>query len=91
MWRLGLSWWSDLPTNNKGQLRGNNLKKFIRMVEQAEFEPVTREELKEMGAEVDDGENSPESWNEFYREKRDRLLRFLKSADKPGVWIDCSC
>lgn len=91
LWRLGLSWWNDLPTNKEGQLRGANLKKFIKMVEQAPLKPVTKAELKKMHCVIDDGENSVEGWNEYYREKRERLLRFLKSADKPGVWIDCSC
>lgn len=77
LWRLGLSWWKDCKG---GTMKSKDLADFAVRVEKAKLEPVTAEELKEMGCKVDDGENSPAVWNKHFRNKKRRLVWFLKRA-----------
>jgi hypothetical protein len=97
LWRLGLSWWQDMkpdidPESNPD---GNNVsvdacRAFLAKVLAAEMKPATRADLLANNCAVDDGECSVESWNKFYREKRDRLIAFLERAiEHGGFYASC--
>ena len=85
LWSLGLSWWEDCKNllDSEGHLSGENLSTFIRLVEEAEQNLPTREQL-------DDDENSVEAWHKHYVERRETLLKFLKGAQKNKQAIRCS-
>lgn len=60
------------------------------MVAAATLKPATRAELVKNHCNVDDGENSPEAWNRYYAEKRDRLIAFLDRAiEQGGMYASC--
>jgi hypothetical protein len=88
--RLGLSWWQDCPIDDDGLLKGADLIWFRDTVRNAKLRKVTREQLIEHHAAVDDDENSPEAWNKFYCEKRERLVAFLNRAIDFNEPIYCS-
>ncbi len=77
LWRLGMSWWRDVEN---GEQTVEGLKAFYARVKTAEFKPVTLEELKEMHAQIDEEENSPAGWNEWYLKQRADLEAFLARA-----------
>jgi len=77
LWRLGMSWWQDVPD---GVLTASQLEELVRKVQVAKLKPITAAELEEGGCKVDDKENSPEIWNKYFRNKKRRLVRFLKRA-----------
>lgn len=96
LWRLGLSWWQDLePDQDSEENDGNNVsvarcREFLAKVLAAELKPATYAELRANHCTVDDGENNVESWNKFYREKRDRLVAFLERAiEHGGMYASC--
>lgn len=78
-WRLGMSWWG-CPYIKNGEIKPENAKKLLAEVEQAEINPITKEELLEHHCKVDDGENSPESWDKMFSDKKARFVFFLKEA-----------
>lgn len=92
MGTLGLSWWQDCgPLLNKaGNLTGENLKKFRKMVASAKQTLPTKEDLLADHASVDDNGNSVASWHEMYTSKRVKLLAFLDRAIKEKKPIRCS-
>lgn len=80
--QIGLSWWQDvIPLCTKsGHLRGENLRKLIAEIEARPVPPA--EDLDLTNGKVEPaGENSREEWRKMFVEKRERLLRFLRSAD----------
>lgn len=86
--QIGLSWWQDvIPMLSKGgYLRGENLRKLIAEIEARPVPSVDALDLH--GAQVDaEGENSREGWHAYFVAKRERLLRFLRSADNGNKTI----
>jgi hypothetical protein len=77
--RLGLSWWGCKYIEN-GVISPENAQKLLDEVEQVELEPITKEELEENHCRVDDGENSPVTWNKMFSEKKACFVSFLKEA-----------
>ena len=77
LWRLGLSWWQDIPG---GTLTVAQLQDTLEKVRKSKLKPCTAAELKEMGCTVDNGENSVKAWQNHYRNKKRRLMRFLARA-----------
>lgn len=90
--RFGYSWWQDVipMLNQRGNLTPDKARELRDMVASAQLRPVTAESLRASGGTVDDGENSVESWNTFYLEKRERFLAFLTTAIKNRDRIHCS-
>lgn len=93
--RLGLSWWQDMEYDVSDEDAEINCspdacRRFLAKVEAASLAPATREELERRHASVDDGENSPEAWNKYFAEKRERLVAFLKRAvENGGMYASC--
>jgi len=79
LWRLGLSWWKDIPG---GKLTVEQLRGALNKIKAAKFEPITEAELRELGCKVDNGENSVAVWNKMFRNKKRRLVRFFERAIK---------
>jgi len=77
LWRLGLSWWKDVPVDN---LTVDNLKKFRNQIASRKLNPVTEAGLRKEGCKVDGEENSVKVWQKFFRNKKRRLIRFLDRA-----------
>ncbi|MHA2022796.1 MAG: hypothetical protein ACTSWQ_03955 [Candidatus Thorarchaeota archaeon] len=93
LWTLGLSWWEDVAKilNSKGNLSRKNLSLFIHMVENAKQTLPTKADLLAEHCTIeDDGENSVEGWHKYYKDKREALLKFLKSARNQRLAIYCS-
>lgn len=78
-WWLGLSWWQEVRQRNQTV---ESLTVLLAKVKAAKLKPVTKKELRKRQAEVDDGENSPESWHRHFRNKRRRLISFLERCIK---------
>ncbi len=90
---LVLSWWQDVSnklTDSDGVMSVENAKKLLEKVRKAKMRPVTAETLKEARCEVDDGENSPASWQKSILEHRMELEKFLETAIELNEPIDCS-
>jgi len=92
LWRLGLSWWTDIGPmlDDEGYLHPKEIRELLAYVESTELNLPTREELEENYAKVDNDENSVESWHQYYIEKKDRFVRFLKRALELNEPIRCS-
>lgn len=90
--KFGLSWWKDiLPRlNKKGELSPTKAKKLRAEIIRAELQPVTREWLESNRCAVDDGENSPEAWNNGFLERRAEFVKFLDTAIALKEPIYCS-
>lgn len=87
-WRLGMSWW-QCPYIKDGKISVENAKKLLAEVKATKMKPVTVEELKENHCQVDD-KNSPESWNKFFLDKKERFIAFLQEAIDKGLAIEAS-
>lgn len=90
---LGLSWWRDVaPLCTEEQvLKGDNLKRFRKMVTSAEWRLPTKQELRAERVSVNNtGENSLEGWHQYFVETRSRLLAFLDQAIQLNSSIICS-
>ena len=83
-WSMGLSWWKLAPEHKgEGEERSvgaEDLARLYNLVKRTKIKPVTLAVLKENHCTVDDGENSVASWQRYFKNKRRRLLRFLKRA-----------
>ena len=78
---LGLSWWNDFKPNTKSEYTPTACKRFIRKLTAAQ-EPTVQEWAAREYTRVilDEGENSPESWLQYFRDKRRNLIRFFELA-----------
>lgn len=96
MWTLGLSWWEDVGklTDPEGNLHPDNAKMLVEMIQRAQplFEDLVALEAKLRKDQVtlDNGKNSVASWAKFFRQKRDRLVRFFQTAIKKNEPVYCS-
>ncbi len=93
LWTLDLSWWRDVTPlcDENRDLKGENLKKFRKIVANANQWLPSRRQLKKQHATVDqEGENCLEEWHKLYTEKRQRLLAFLDQAIQSKTSIHCS-
>ena len=92
--RLGLSWWQDLEYDIDAEESGNNIsaeacQRFLDKVLAADLNLPAREELIANNAKVD-SVNTVEAWHEFYRDKRERLIKFLQQAiEHGGMYASC--
>jgi len=88
-WRLGLSWWGleEQGLMKDGVISTENAQKLLDMVESIDIEPVDLAWLEENNCKVDDG---PDSWNDFFTEKKERFVAFLKEAIDNGYDIVAS-
>ena len=91
MWRLGISWWQDVTPmlDGEGYLQVPSIRLLKEMVSKAEMELPTEDELIEENCQIDE-KNTVESWHQYYRDKRERLLQFLDDALKLEEPIYCS-
>lgn len=95
--QIGLSWWRDMEYDVQDEDSDINVspaacQRFLAKVLAAgEVKPLTDAELKAKHLVVEaEGENSPESWNKYFTEKRERLIAFLKRAiDNGGMFASC--
>lgn len=81
--KLGLSWWQDIAKlqNKKGDISVRNAKKFLMLIEPLAVKPMSADELKELHLQVEsDGENSVESWNKYFKDQKEELIKFIKKA-----------
>jgi hypothetical protein len=78
-----LSWWRDvIPlTNNKNEIKGKNLEKFLTIILAAELRLPTKEQLIANKCKVDEsGEDSIEGWHKFLQDKHQRLIELISQA-----------
>jgi hypothetical protein len=97
--RLGLSWWRDLQPDveyvegdpaTEINVSAEACRKLRDQIAAAEYKPVTFDSLKAEHCTVDYRENSPARWNQFFSEKRDRLIAFLDRAiEHGGMYASC--
>lgn len=90
LWRLGLSWWQDVKPNEDGCISIADAKKLLVHVRNAPLQAVTRQWLLDNHCKVGDGKSSVEGWNEYYREKRERLIAFLEKSIELNEPIEAS-
>ena len=60
------------------------------MVEAKQVPEITKEDLLEKHATVDDDKNSVEVWRDFFVTKRENLITFLKTAIDKNLPIRAS-
>ena len=91
-WRIGLSWWQDVDPklDKRGNLSVTETRKLLKRVKASTVVGLTKEELLEKHAMVDEGENSPEAWLKGWQEGRLKLIAFLEHAIKIRQPIACS-
>jgi hypothetical protein len=77
LWRLDLSWWSDCKG---GKMSLESLKTFLQKVKESKLKPLKLKDLKDTHCKVDDKENSIKVWQNYYRNKKRRLVKFLERA-----------
>ena len=101
MWLVGFSYWS--PPDEFKFLKGNGnlsrkgVKAFIEFINNKEEEfndmlnpKILKLYLESKHAKVDDDENTPIEWSKFFTAKRERLLKFLQTADEHKSTIQWS-
>lgn len=94
LWQLGLSWWEDMEklVNRKGFMSLRNIRKFNHLIEDhmlPEFE-VWKSNLNTEYMTIDDKDNRFEDWYDYFKTKREDLLKFLQQAIDLKEQIDCS-
>jgi hypothetical protein len=91
MWTLELSWWADITPmlDDEGYLKGEQLAKFRSMVSEPVQILPSRSELESNFCMID-GENTLESWNEYFIQKRQNLVEFVDRAIAADSRILCS-
>lgn len=90
---LGLSWWQHVipMLNKKGYLSVKKTRDFLKIIEVAKQTFPNEDELKKQGAMIqEEGDNSLERWHKGYRNARDELIKFLKTAIELNEAISCS-
>lgn len=89
---LDLSWWNDVVPmlDSEGFLPIAQAEKLIGMIKAAKLTKVTMKDRSDEGRIVDDGENSPDVWNKYFAEQRDKLIKFLKLSITMKEPIRCS-
>ncbi|MEM2146550.1 MAG: hypothetical protein QW279_14405 [Candidatus Jordarchaeaceae archaeon] len=87
-WHLNMSWW-NCPYIKNGKISPDDAKDLLDEIRSKEIPPITIEELKNRGCLVDD-ENTVESWNNFFLDKKERFCAFLQEAIDKGLSIKAS-
>ena len=86
--KCGLSWWRDVtPMLRNGKL---SPKKAALLAERIEKAPLHLPTLAELEHDNADTKNGVESWHDYYRNKRTRLIAFLRRAVELKEPIRCS-
>jgi hypothetical protein len=75
--RLGLSWWTDIPG---GKLTAEQLRTTLELVKSRKLAPCTEAELRAAHVAIDNDQNSVEAWQNYYINKKRRLVAFLERA-----------
>lgn len=94
LWQIGLSWWEDINklVNKQGFISLRNIRKFKQMIETRpipEFE-MWKSTFDTQYITIDDKDNRLEDWYEYFKEKRENLLKFLQQALDLKEKINCS-
>lgn len=89
LWAFGLSWWVDVKLNKSGFLAGSNLKRFRRMVAEAQL-VVDEDYLKRQHCRAWGKDYTVEAWRRFFTKRRQELLAFLDHAIEQGEPIEAS-
>jgi hypothetical protein len=92
-WVLGLSWWQDVGDNmlnKKGYMSVRRMKKLRQMVMDAKMITIDRAYLESQHVQVDNGENSPKAWKDYFEKKREDFIKFLDEAIEKKEYIRCS-
>jgi hypothetical protein len=95
---VGLSWWRDLQPDldSDKDPDENNLSPAAclafaaRLREAGPPAPVTADQLRAQHCSVDDAQNSPEAWNEYFLKKYESLIAFFeRAAQHGGMFASC--
>jgi len=91
LFALNLNWWNDVEDllDSEGYMKVPEMIKFRKIISELVLQEFTREQLQENNIKVDD-ENSPEEWNKYFKEKKERLVIFLTRAIELNEPIWCS-
>jgi hypothetical protein len=92
-WLLGLSWWKDVKTDDEGKLSIPKMKDLLAEIQSRKIPnlPELLVYLEEKGVALDEGENSPQVWKDYFTDKRDTFIKFLETAIEIEEPIYCSC
>lgn len=85
LWRYGMSWWqlSDQYCDDEGMMG----KEGIMAIRQGTSYPLDEESIRQDFADSPEG---PDSWVEYFKEKREQLHAFLQLALDKGAMLYCS-
>jgi len=85
LWRYSMSWWalSDQYCDDEGMMG----KEGIMAIRQGTSYPVDEEQIRIDFADHEDG---PDSWVEYFKEKREKLHAFLQLALEKDAMLLCS-
>lgn len=79
---IGLSWWRDVipMLDADDNLSAERCEALAAEIESREVPYRTAAELEAVGCIVDDNENNPESWRNYFLRERESLVRFFRRA-----------
>ena len=85
LWRYGMSWWqlSDQYCDDEGMMG----KEGIMAIRQGTSYPVDEEQIR---TDFADHEEGPDSWVEYFKERREKLHAFLQLALEKDAMLYCS-
>lgn len=89
-WQLGLSWWNDLEdhVDDEYVLHPEGAKALLEIVESREI-PAAEDLNLQHAADTDTPEGL-EKWRDYFIEKKERFVAFLKKAINEDRTIACS-
>ena len=89
---LELTWWGDVASlcNERGELKGESLKRFREMVAGAKQHLPSKKEFGKDHGQVNHNGNGLSEWHKHFIDKRMKLLAFLDHAIELDTAIDCS-
>jgi len=91
-WLIGLSWWKDIHTDDKGYLSVDGCKELLAEVSGCKIPDVAelKTYLEGHNVVLDEDENSPEVWRKFFMEKKEMLVKFLGQVIELNEPLRCS-
>jgi len=95
LWQLNLSWWADVipMLDDECVLQADGIQTLLEMIEAEEVPPASAIKLGATAPQMDeegDYDYSPEGWRQYFVEKRESLMAYLRSSLEGNDTIHCS-